>query len=134
MSGHTKFDKLRRQRMQQSPGHEARVSQVRRAYGDILRLADLRAQRGVTQTELAEELAVSQANISRLERENDLYLSTLASYVLGLGGSLRIEAAFPEGTYTLMELQQPDRPEQRGADDCDVTALRADRSSGDPRG
>ncbi len=104
MAGHTKFDRIRQQRKQHNPGHQARVAQFRRAYGDILRLADLRAERGITQSELAEQMAVSQPNVSRLEREDDLYLSTLASYVLGLGGTLRIDAVFPEGRYNLMEL------------------------------
>lgn len=105
MTGHTKFQRVRQQRKQHTPEREARVAQLRRAFGDIIRLADLRTERGVTQSELAEEMAVSQANISRLEREHDLYLSTLASYVIGLGGHLRIEAIFPEGSYTLMELE-----------------------------
>jgi DNA-binding XRE family transcriptional regulator len=104
MAGHRSFKDVRERRAR-SAEQEARVAQIRRAYGDILRLADLRAARGVTQAELADELAVSQTNISRLEREQDLYLSTLGSYILGLGGELRIEAVFPEGTYTLMELR-----------------------------
>lgn len=102
MAGHTSFRKIKEQR-QRTPDSEARVAQIRRAYRDILRLADLRTAMGVTQTELAQEMDVTQANVSRVEHEEDLYLSTLAHYVTRLGGTLRIEAVFPESVYTLLE-------------------------------
>jgi hypothetical protein len=37
-----------------------------------------------------------QSNVSRLERQDDLYLSTLQGYVEALGGQLEVSAVFPE--------------------------------------
>ena len=48
------------------------------------------------QKDLASVLSVSQANISRIERQRDLYLSTLAAYIEALGGTLKLSAAFDD--------------------------------------
>ncbi|MBI4261223.1 MAG: XRE family transcriptional regulator [Actinobacteria bacterium] len=45
---------------------------------------------------LAGALGVSQANVSRVEREGDVYLSTLRNYVSALGGKLELRAVFPD--------------------------------------
>lgn len=44
--------------------------------------------------QLAEQLSISQGNVSRLEARSDVYLSTLRSYVEALGGHLEIAAVF----------------------------------------
>jgi len=49
-----------------------------RAVGHVLSVA--RRSRGVTQTELAARLAVSNANISRIEHGGDLRVSTLVDF------------------------------------------------------
>jgi DNA-binding XRE family transcriptional regulator len=84
------------------PVRRARISTYKRAMEDALALAELRAQRGVTQQEMAETLGVTQANISRIEHEEDLYLSTLRGYVAALGAELEVNAVFPDGTVTLV--------------------------------
>ncbi|CCF82780.1 hypothetical protein NITHO_1560008 [Nitrolancea hollandica Lb] len=38
-----------------------------------------------------------QANVSRTEHHDDLYLSMLSSYVAALGGHLEVTAVFPDG-------------------------------------
>jgi hypothetical protein len=38
-----------------------------------------------------------QSEVSRIEKRNDLHLSTLRGYVEGLGGKLELTAVFPEG-------------------------------------
>lgn len=43
----------------------------------------------------------NQANVSRIEHEEDLYLSTLRAYVAALSGELELRAVFPERTVTL---------------------------------
>jgi hypothetical protein len=55
---------------------------------------------------IANALEVSQPNVSRIEQEDDVYLSTLARYVSALGGHLEVLAVFPEETITL--LREPD--------------------------
>lgn len=95
------FDLLRAQ-IDADPGRRARVEAQKRALRASLALAELREQRGVTQTAIANALAVSQANVSRIEHEEDVYLSTLRGYVAALGGELQITATFPDGQVTLM--------------------------------
>ncbi len=89
------YQKLREQ-IDADPNRRARVEQIMRAMRDTLELTRLREARGMTQREVAETLDVSQANISRIEHEDDLYLSTLSSYVAALGGRLELRAVFPD--------------------------------------
>jgi transcriptional regulator with XRE-family HTH domain len=60
-------------------------------------LRKLRAARELTQENLASVLHVKQSEVSKIERRTDMYLSTLASYVKAMGGTLEIRAAFPDG-------------------------------------
>ena len=56
---------------------------------------DLRALReaaGLTQEELAQRVAITQSQLSKLERREDFRLSTLRRYVTALGGQLEIVA------------------------------------------
>jgi len=104
MSGHNDFGKLRRQveaRMAADPVARERYEGKRRAMHDALALAKLRTGRGVSQRTLAASMNVSQANVSRVEREEDVYLSTLSSYITALGGELRLTAVFPDETVQL---------------------------------
>ena len=64
---------------------------------DALALAEIREGRDLTQTDVARVLETSQANVSRVEHERDLYLSTLAHYVAALGGTLKVSAVFADG-------------------------------------
>lgn len=41
-------------------------------------------------------MQVEQAAISKLERRDDMYLSTLQSYIKALGGELKLVASFPD--------------------------------------
>ena len=78
------------------PTRAARVDAHRRAIEDALALAEIREQRELTQTDIARVLSTSQANVSRIERQRDLYLSTLAQYVAALGGTLKVSAVFDD--------------------------------------
>lgn len=88
------------------PVRRARIETEKRAMLDALALAELRARRGATQQDVAAELGVSQANISRIEHEEDLYLSTLRGYVVALGGELEVSAVFPDGKVTLIPAER----------------------------
>jgi len=69
---------------------------MRRATEDAVRLGQLREARKMTQVQVAQVLRSSQANVSKLERRDDLYLSTLSEYVEALGGRLELRAVFPD--------------------------------------
>lgn len=62
-----------------------------------LPLEQLRSARSLTQTNMAQMLGVNQSAISKIEKRTDMYLSTLRSYVEAMGGSLEIQAIFPDG-------------------------------------
>ena len=66
-----------------------------------LHLAELRQSRDKTQVELAEAMDTQQAAISKLERREDMYLSTLQAYVKALGGQLKLVASFPDAEIQL---------------------------------
>jgi DNA-binding XRE family transcriptional regulator len=84
------------------PVRRERIATYKRAMEDALALAELRARQGVTQQEMAKTLGVSQANISRIEHEEDLYLSTLRGYAEALGGHLEVNVVFPDATISLI--------------------------------
>ena len=84
------------------PVRQARVATYKRAMEVALSLAELRSRRGLTQSAVAETLGVPQANISRIEHEEDLYLATLRGYVAALGGELEVNAVFPDGKVALV--------------------------------
>ncbi|SOJ54268.1 hypothetical protein MSIMFB_01767 [Mycobacterium simulans] len=84
-----------------------------RAYA--MNLAMIRQTAELTQVELARRLGVGQAAISKVERQQDLLLSTLASYVNAAGVHARIcrtvegcELAFALSTFVLVDSQVPE--------------------------
>jgi len=66
-----------------------------------LPLQQVRNARQMTQTRLAELLAMDQGNISKLEQRTDMYISTLRSYIEAMGGVLEIRALFPDGDVSI---------------------------------
>jgi transcriptional regulator with XRE-family HTH domain len=68
-----------------------------------IKLALLREQSGVTQTDLADRLGTTQPNVSQLENSEDLYLSSIARYVHALDGHLQVTAVFGDTSYTLLD-------------------------------
>lgn len=99
------FRKLR-ESIDADPERRAQVEQIKRAMLDAIELTRLREARGMTQREVAETLDVSQANISRIEHEDDLYLSTLTGYVAALGGRLELRAVFPDEIVEIVPANQ----------------------------
>ncbi len=61
-----------------------------------MQLQELRKARSITQIEVARSMSVEQAAISRLERREDMYVSTLRDYIRALGGELKLVASFPD--------------------------------------
>jgi len=59
-----------------------------------LNLKQLRQARKLTQVQIAKVLGISQPEISRIERQTDVYLSTLESYVAAMGGELKLVVIF----------------------------------------
>ena len=66
----------------------------------MIDLAAIRRTTGLTQTELAANLGVGQAQISKIERQGDMLISTLASYLTALGVHAQILVEVGEQTVT----------------------------------
>jgi transcriptional regulator with XRE-family HTH domain len=61
-----------------------------------LNLRELRRLRRLTQAKLSKKLKIGQEGVSRIEKRTDLYLSTLRTYVEGVGGKLSLIVEFPD--------------------------------------
>lgn len=106
-----KFSELR-EALAKQPGHEERAIVAEHALMEEIRLhdrtlADLRKARRLTQADLASTSGKTQPEISRIEHQTDLYISTLRDYLRGLGGELMLVARFgDEGTMVRMEMDE----------------------------
>ena len=69
----------------------------------MIDLAAIRRVAGLTQTELAANLGVGQAQVSKIERQNDMLVSTLASYLtaLSVDGKIVVRMGVQTVTYDL---------------------------------
>lgn len=101
MTGHRKFSLIRA--AAESDDTERELDRtLARAKLDVeiaayeATLAELRRARGLTQVQLAKTLNLSQPQVSRVEHQADVLLSTIRSYVEALGGEVVVTARFPE--------------------------------------
>ena len=69
-------------------------------------LTELRQAMKLTQEQLATELNVRQAAVSKLERRTDMYISTLRNFIKAMGGDLEIAARFPEGSVKINQFEE----------------------------
>ncbi len=79
------------------PGAAERLDALREETLAEIGLYALRRTLDRSQTDLAAELGISQSAVSQLERGDDVKVSTLRSYVNGLGARLQIVAVFDDG-------------------------------------
>jgi len=92
MSGHTPFSELTKHFSAE------RLTKIQEEANGLLAemtLQELRKALGIEQGELGEMLGIKQAAISRMERRNDILLSSLRKAVEAMGGELIITARFP---------------------------------------
>jgi len=71
---------------------EARAEELMQ---EIDSLAELRRLNEHTQEQVAQSLGISQPSVSKIERQTDLYLSTLRRFVEAAGGTLELRVEFP---------------------------------------
>jgi DNA-binding XRE family transcriptional regulator len=94
--------------------NEDKVAAYKRLMSAETQLAELRRRRGVSQATIAAALEVSQPNVSRIEQEEDVFLSTLPRYGAELGGHLEVLAVFPEETITVLREPGPAKTTSAG--------------------
>lgn len=93
---------------------KARAAERIKAYRT---LQEVRKMAGLTQSRVSKELNMPQSNVSRLEKNSDMLLSTLQGYVEAIGGKLNLTVEFPEkppivltGLGDLIEPQSDSQP------------------------
>ena len=66
----------------------------------MINLASIRRSTGMTQVQLAARLGVGQAQVSKIERQADMLISTLSSYLAALGVQAKIVVEVGDQTET----------------------------------
>jgi transcriptional regulator with XRE-family HTH domain len=110
----THLDEIRKKRPLARDARAA-VDVLKRLMELEVSLTQLREARGVTQTSIAEQLATSRPNVSRIERESDLRVSTLSRYIEALGGQMEVRAVFPDAEVTLISAGALSREAKRSS-------------------
>jgi transcriptional regulator with XRE-family HTH domain len=86
---------------------KTQVKAARRAsalLGELL-LSEMRQLTGKTQRQVAGVLGIKQPSLSKLEKQNDMQISTLRKIVKALGGELEVLARFPKGTVKIEQFE-----------------------------
>jgi transcriptional regulator with XRE-family HTH domain len=78
-----------------------------------MNLREVRRLRKLTQTRLSKKLKIGQEGVSRIEKRSDLYISTLRSYVEGVGGKLKLVVELPDRPPVILSGLGEDRSEKR---------------------
>jgi transcriptional regulator with XRE-family HTH domain len=75
----------------------------------MIDLVAIRRTTGLTQVQLAANLGVGQAQVSKIERQADMLISTLASYLaaLGVDAKIVIDVGEQTVTYDLTQGREP---------------------------
>lgn len=90
------------------------AAEADRLHTEYLTLQELRKAKDLTQVQLAETLGIQQATVAKYERQSDLLLSTLSSYVQAMGGSLKLMVEFPGKAPVALEgLGEIEEPRRR---------------------
>src|SRR5690242_16086739 len=79
-----------------SPEEKQEIQAETNRLREEMTLQELREALHIQQGELGEMLGIKQAAVSRMERRNDMYLSSLRKAVEAMGGELVIIARFPD--------------------------------------
>ncbi|MGD0185125.1 MAG: XRE family transcriptional regulator [Roseiarcus sp.] len=72
---------------------EARYQELRQ---EVEGLRELRLIAGKAQADIATALKIKQPSVSKIEKQADMYLSTLRSYVEAIGGELELVVTLPQ--------------------------------------
>src|SRR5438876_2229483 len=77
-------------------GRRERIhARYRELHDEVECLKELREAAGKAQADIAAALKIKQPSISKIERQTDMYLSTLRRYVEAIGGELDVIVRFP---------------------------------------
>jgi DNA-binding XRE family transcriptional regulator len=101
MSGYSKWSDIRDEFVERAGGEKAVAAGKRalmaRQHG--YQLAEIRRQRCLTQSQVAEAMGVTKGRVSQIERGEVFTVEVLARYVEALGGTLNLVADFGGHSY-----------------------------------
>ena len=100
------FDQLAKKTMTPDARRRAKA-RAQELMADML-LAEVRKMAGFTQADLANALGVKQPNVAKMERQDDMQVSTLNRLVHALGGELEIVARMPGGAVRITQFADSD--------------------------
>ena len=69
-------------------------------------LQELRHSLGLTQEQVAQALDIKQSSLSKLENQDDMYITTLIRLIHALGGRLKLVASFPDREVLLNQFEK----------------------------
>jgi transcriptional regulator with XRE-family HTH domain len=106
MAGHRNFRELEEK---MSPERRARVAKQTRELLEQMLLSEVRALMGMTQQELADAAGMERPNVARLEKQDDIQVSTLRRLVEALGGELEITFKLPDRRISISQFHSRDQ-------------------------
>ena len=104
-----------------SPERRQRIERrYRELKQEVESLRELREIAGKAQADVATALKIKQPSVSKIEKQADMYLSTLRGYVEAVGGELELVVKLPRRPALRLQrigdaLGQPSRSRGRGA-------------------
>ena len=69
-------------------------------------LTEIRQLVGLTQEDVAKKLGIKQPTLSKLESQDDMYISTLRRLVEALGGKLEMVVHLPTGDIRIQQFEK----------------------------
>ncbi|WP_202745783.1 helix-turn-helix domain-containing protein [Acinetobacter baumannii] len=88
-----------------SPESQQRIKKIANQMLLDINLSNLREELKISQAEIAKNLGVSQAAISKREKlGKDLKISSLKEYVEAMGGKVRLDVELPNGKHVAISI------------------------------
>lgn len=78
-------------------------------------LAQLRQAMALTQAQLAEVMGMTQPSVAQMEKQADMLIGTLRSYIVAMGGELELRARFAGGDVVITQFRQGDGTDAEGS-------------------
>ncbi len=88
-----------------SPEAQALAAIKTRALLSSMALTELREALELSQAEIANVMELQQPAISKIEKNTDMYISTLRRYIEAMGGQLEIKAKFSDNEININQFK-----------------------------
>ncbi|MHB8772482.1 MAG: helix-turn-helix domain-containing protein [Syntrophales bacterium] len=88
------------------PTARKKATEQKKSLPVTMRLQALRQARNLSQEQLAKNLSVKQAAVSKLEKRADMHISTLRNLVKAMGGDLEIIATFSDWSVRISPFEE----------------------------